>query len=627
MKPGHLFKKGSSIIIAPLLASVVACGGGSSNNDQVTSPPATPPPSTSPPPVNNAPQPERIRLNQYGFAPNAPKGATLVSDSETPVNWQLLNDADEAVSSGSSRVIGSDRASGESVHAIDFSSYQTTGNYRLNVDGVGERNVNIAPGLYTQLHLDAARFFHFHRMGQPLHAEHLSNPAHARQAIHPADESLPCLNDWCGEGVRLNVRHSWYDAGDFGAYPVNVAISSWTLLNAYEFAALDYSSLALNIPESNDAIPDLLDEVRFGSTFMAGMLPPEGQLASHKIHNVQWSGFEGDLDLENAMPRFAQPPSTAATFAIARNAAHLARVFRALDAEFAQQQWQLAIDAWQRAESNSVVLYTSETADSVGGGDYEDSNIIDDRYAAAVEMWISAAELQLPQREFFAQQVRNSASFLQFDPDGAQQWQQVQGSGSLSLWLHRTLVELTEDEIATLRTRIVATADTARNTLELSGYPMVYNPSSIEPEQTWPWGSNSFVLNRMILLGYAHKITQDAQYLTAMHRGMDYLLGNNPMNLSYITGYGEFVTEDLHDRIAYPLLRDQGIAFPPGWVAGGPLTGWPGCDNATPESGAPAKRYAPQGTATDAWCSKEVAINWNSPLVWVTAYLSANPLN
>ncbi|GGA72160.1 hypothetical protein GCM10011369_12400 [Neiella marina] len=570
----------------------------------------------------------QVRLNQHGYPSGGDKLATVVTDGTAPLVWNITAASnDKILLQGETSVLGGDKASGENLHRIDFSALRDPGAYVLNVEGANSRPVIVANDLYQDLFIDSARFYYFHRMGVAIESPFLHNPVHGHEAIHPADDALPCFEDWCGEGVTLNVKYTWYDAGDFGAYPVNVAISAWTMLNAYEFAAMDFGDKQLSLPESGNGIPDLLDEVRFGSTFMAGMLPPGNQLASHKIHNQQWSGFEGNIALENAMERYAQPPSTAATYAIARNAAHLARVFKNYDASYAQQQWQLAIDAWQRAESNPVVYYTSATKDSTGGGDYDDTNIVDDRYAAATELWISSLAFDTAKTSEFAQQVRGSEDFLAFDADGAQQWQSVEGNGSLSLWLHRDQVGLTAEEQQSLQASILATADRAQVKLTASGYPMVYNPTESVPEQIWPWGSNSFVLNRLMLLGYAHQISGDPVYLRNMYRGMDYLLGNNPLDLSFITGYGELFEQDLHDRVAFPLYRDQGIAFPPGWVAGGPLTGWQGCDKATPEDLAPAKRYGPANTAPDAWCSKEVAINWNSPLVWVTSYLAATPLN
>ncbi|MCM2678882.1 glycoside hydrolase family 9 protein [Echinimonas agarilytica] len=571
----------------------------------------------------------KIRVNQQGYPSKGLKRATIVSQSTESLTWQLMNDT-RVLASGTTKVFGNDAASGEHIHQVDFSSVQQAGFHHLVINAGTpnevSRNITIEDALYQDLYTDAAKFFYLHRMGEPIEAQYLSNPAYARKAIHPGDDSIACYQDWCGKDTRLNVKGTWYDAGDFGMYSVNFALTAWTLLNAYEFGAIDYKDGDLNIPESGNSMPDLLDEIRFGSTFMAGMLPPTGQLASHKVHNQNWSGFEGNIDLENAMERYAQPGSTAATYAVARNAAQLARVYASYDATYSAHQWQVAKDAWQRAETLPVTYYTSETPDSTGGGDYDDENVVDDRYAASAELWATAIALKSQEVATFEAATRESADFLNLDPSGSQQWQQVQGAGSLTLWLHREAVGLSEAEQATLQGNIVATAQLAQRQLSKSGYPMVYNPNAGEADEGWPWGSNSSFLNRLMVVSYAHNMTDNRAYLETVYQGMDYLMGNNPLNLSMITGYGDHYEVDLHDRIFYSLLRDQGVAFPKGWVAGGPLTGWKGCDNATPDSGPNAKRYAAFGTAPEAWCSKEVAINWNSPLVWVAAYLEGNPL-
>ncbi len=101
---------------------------------------------------------------------------------------------------------------------------------------------------------------------------------------------------------------------------------------------------------------------------------------------------------------------------------------------------------------------------------------------------------------------------------------------------------------------------------------------------------------------------------------MDYLLGNNAMKISYITGYGHFYETDTHDRWAWGCYQ-KGIPYPKGWLAGGPnnyLINEP----STPRNRPAAKSYAGKNTAFDAWCSKENAINWNAPLVWIAQYLN-----
>ena len=56
------------------------------------------------------------------------------------------------------------------------------------------------------------------------------------------------------------------------------------------------------------------------------------------------------------------------------------------------------------------------------------------------------------------------------------------------------------------------------------------------------------MLNRMMMMGLAYDFTQDRVYLDNMVESMDYLLGRNPLNKSYISGYGENPLEHPHHR-------------------------------------------------------------------------------
>src|SRR5690606_18442188 len=107
----------------------------------------------------------------------------------------------------------------------------------------------------------------------------------------------------------------------------NHALAAWTLLNLLELQPDAFPDGSLSIPERSNGVPDLLDEVVFGATYMQGLLLPGDRLVTHKIHGETWSVFPTpDVALENQYKRTAQPPSTAATYAVARVSAHIARL-------------------------------------------------------------------------------------------------------------------------------------------------------------------------------------------------------------------------------------------------------------------------------------------------------------
>ena len=82
------------------------------------------------------------------------------------------------------------------------------------------------------------------------------------------------------------------------------------------------------------------------------------------------------------------------------------------------------------------------------------------------------------------------------------------------------------------RRSIIKAADMFVQTLNQQGYRLPYAPG---PDGKYPWGSTSFVLNNMIILALAYDFTHDAAYLNAVVNGMDYILGRNAMDKSYVS--------------------------------------------------------------------------------------------
>ncbi len=119
--------------------------------------------------------------------------------------------------------------------------------------------------LLEDLPHEAMNYFYFHRMGEDILSEHLIDGRYARAALHPGDSSVPPYRGWCETCANFDLKGSWADAGDFGIYTVNHAISAWTLLNINEMFPEAFQDGSLNIPESGNVFADVLDEVDYGS--------------------------------------------------------------------------------------------------------------------------------------------------------------------------------------------------------------------------------------------------------------------------------------------------------------------------------------------------------------------------
>ena len=78
------------------------------------------------------------------------------------------------------------------------------------------------------------------------------------------------------------------------------------------------------------------------------------------------------------------------------------------------------------------------------------------------------------------------------------------------------------------------------------------------------------MLNNLVVVGTAYDLTGDATYRDGVLEGMDYLLGRNALNQSYVTGYGEAASQNQHSRW-YAHQLNAALPHPPaGSLAGGP---------------------------------------------------------
>ena len=191
-------------------------------------------------------------------------------------------------------------------------------------------------------------------------------------------------------------------------------------------------------------------------------------------------------------------------------------------------------------------------------------------------------------------------------------WQETGGLADLAL--ARTPWRLSPAELAKLVVRISKVADRYVADLRGQGFANPFLPA----DGKYVWGSNSAVANNSMIMATAYDLTHRSRYRAAALESMDYLLGRNAINQSYVTGYGERASHNQHHRFWAHSL-DPSLPSPaPGSLAGGPNSGLQdpvaernlqGC--------APATCYLDD---IGSYSTNEVAVNWNSALAWMTAF-------
>ncbi len=555
-----------------------------------------------------------LRVNQVGYVTFGPKRANLVTDATAPLTWELLNATGSVVTSGQTTVFGPDVASGDTVHLIDFSRVLRTGDgFTLRVGDVVSYPFSIDGDVYDGLRRDAVAFFYHQRSGIPIQAQYVGDlwarPAgHLGVAPNQGDTSVPCVPGLCD--YSLDVRGGWYDAGDQGKYVVNGGIAVWQLVNTWERAYLHRHALrdgTQKIPERANRVPDILDEARWELEFLLRMQVPAGLpyagMAHHKVHDDAWTGIPTRPD-QDPQPRHLRGVSTAATLNLAATAAQCARVWHGIDRAFSKKCLVAAERAYAAAVANPAVF----CAPGGGGGDYGNADLTDEFYWAAAELFVTTG------KHGYKQAVQSSPVYLAkgIGANGYS-WGDVAALGDFTLALVPNKLPL-RDQLA-LRKAIAALADERIATMKAQGYPVPLGSGG------YFWGSNSGVLNQITILAVAFDLTFDLRYRQAAFEAMDYILGRNALNISYVTGYGTKYAQNQHHRF---WAKQANAAYPnppAGSIAGGanaqidqdPIAAskLKGC--------APAKCYIDH---FESYSTNEVAINWNSALAWVSAWLA-----
>jgi endoglucanase len=548
-----------------------------------------------------------IRLNQIGFYTKGPKVAAIINCNKTAFSIKALGTSN-AVFTGNLSAEKSWDQSGENVKTADFSSFVTPGTYVLTIDGFGESyQFKIANNIYTTLNKAVLKAYYYNRCSTALLAVNAGQ--WARSAGHPdtavkvhpqaASASRPA-------GTSLASPKGWYDAGDYNSYVVNSGISTYTLMMSYEQFKPYYDSLNINIPESGNSTPDILDEIKWNLDWMLSMQDPtDGGVYSKKTEAVFSSFTMPDKVLSE---RYVVGKTTAATADFAAVMAVAYRIYKNSNLTFANSCLAASKKAFQWTNSNPNVIFQIANAQAgfpaVTTGDYGDSIVSDELEWAATELYIATKD-----DNYYSKSFKNTNNY------SVPSWQQVRILGLLSLLYHHdSLTKIGKNDYENMKAKLKSVVD------KLLTYQQSNSPYKIVMGEgnasNFSWGSNANAANQAVVLLNAYRVFNTENYAIAALSNVDYLLGRNAVGYSFITGFGSKKVMNIHHRISF---SDNIVEPVPGWLAGGPTTqtGNDGCAIDVPH---PAKSYTDD---KNCFSKNEVAINWNAPALYITSALSA----
>lgn len=542
---------------------------------------------------------QNLKLNQIGFYPKSEKTA-IIPDGQFGDLFHILEDVSkDTVFTGVIQESNRWGPSQEDVSQADFSALVTPGKYTLVV-GTSQSSYSfeIITDLYQDLLKASVKAFYYQRCSTPLLTAHAG--VYNRNLGQPDDHVFVHPDAASSErpsGTMLSMPKGWYDAGDYNKYIVNSGISTYTMLAAFEHFAGILNPLEINIPESGDTTPDILDEIKWNLDWMLAMQDPNDGGVYHKLSFKNFSGYV--LPEMATADRFVLPKTTTATFDFSAVMAQASRVFEAYESNFpgfTEQCYQASLKAWKWARSNPNIVY--KQPGDIKTGEYGDTNLKDELQWAAAELYITTK----------ADSFYIASETPSINPS-VPSWQSVSMLGLLSLAKHRNnLTDIADKSVVEMK--IIELANKLREAYQTSPYHITMGNSSSD----FVWGSNGLAANQSLILLSAFDLTNDGSYFSAANSNLDYLLGRNPLNYSYVTGFGDNSPRNPHHRVS---ISDNISEPVPGLLAGGPNSGQQ--DGCNYSSNLPALSYVDDICS---YASNEIAINWNAPFLFVVAGIS-----
>ncbi|MFN7054937.1 glycoside hydrolase family 9 protein [Hyphomonas sp.] len=578
-------------------------------------------------------------MTQHGVSPGGLLRAIAITPARDPVPF-LLRDADGAVlAEGMTDPFGPDEASGAGVHVISLTAPEAEADgLVLEACGGASRPFRVKSGLYAELSEDALRYFYHNRIGIPIEERFVQGPEWARpESLNPVIAS--CFsgtdtlgNSWPGCDYSLDVTGSWFDAGDFGVYAVNMGITIWTLQSAYERLAVKglveeagWADGRMQLPETGNGVSELLDEARWGMESLLRLQVPEGGqtvvarglltgsgqpailtriaaggLVHHKLAGRNWPPLP-IWPWDDAQERYLYPPSTSATLALAATGAQCARLWAGLDDAFAGRCFDAARRAYDAAKRHPEI-YASNNFDGSGG--YGDNRLQDEFAWAAAELFITSGD------PAYLSDLAATPAFAA--PKDSFGWADVDLLPALSLAVQAD--DRHRDTSARARRTVVNAADSVLNIRDREGFRTLLAPGD------YHWGSNSMLINRGLILAAAYDLTGEARYREGAVDAMDYILGRNILDQSYVSGYGARPMRAPHHRIWAGAIDPAFPLPPPGALSGGPNNR----NMSDPVAQEMRGTCAPMACWADdvaSYALNEVAINWNAPLAALAIFL------
>lgn len=420
---------------------------------------------------------------------------------------------------------------GTDVYIADFSIFKTAGVYRLYIDGVGcSMSFAIDEHVWDSPFITAARGLYHQRSGialtQPFTDFKRPRPHHPADGVIIHQSGLMYMdprskNDQASRFKDLAAMDNgkttdtawggYMDAGDWDRRVDHLRVSHllFELIESYPDTLGD---VKLNIPESNNNLPDLLDEALFNLDFYRRMQRPDGAV-SGGIEAEEHPRY-GEASWQDSLRQYQFAPGPYATFTYAACAAHASIVLESHDSTLAK----MYLDSARKAMDWAV--------NEVNTGKYKAVEVpIRDAWNLASLMLYRKTHEPVWHEQFKQTTIFKSTRWH------IAQWQQFDQTDAAYFYL--TLPkDMTDSSIEKfVRQAFFATAKRMVDAGRATAFGWGGDPGA-----GVGWGK--LTVPQAINQLRAYRLTGERMYYDSTIHAVQFGTGANPSNLCYTTGVG-----------------------------------------------------------------------------------------
>jgi len=502
-----------------------------------------------------------IRANQLGYLPGDAKVALAFTHAErSGLSFEIIDAESGAVAWGP--------AEGEPAGAygnferhyrLDFSDFETEGDYRIRISGTGSlsRPFTIGSSAYGGMPDEVLKYIRKQRCGYNPFLDRVCHRKDGRSVYGP----MP-------DGTFIDASGGWHDAADYLRYLLTSGNTTGRLLFTYRETA-DRSVFAdrhnaLGQPRPN-GLPDILDEAKWGLDWMLKMHPAPGQLfhqvaddrdhIGFKLPHADSSDYGWGPDsyrvvyYANGKPQGLGKYRNTST-GVANLAGRYAAVM-ALAADIWMNDLKMEGPAHQYLQAGKEVYElgrrdpgSQEGTPHLASYRYHEITWADDMEWGAAELYkMTGEERYLEEAKSYAERI-NTVSWMGKDTARHYEYYPFMNLGHYALY--PLVGEAFQDTLAGYyRKGLEAVRRRAAQNPYRIGYPFI-------------WCSNNLASALITQALLYERMTGDATYRPMALEVRDWLLGRNPWGVSQFIGIpADGVTsQDPHDSIAYLTGRE-----------------------------------------------------------------------